>query len=334
VFVVDALDKCKPETVADLISLLGKILQDPDLPVIHILLTSRTEEHIRKAIQEQEMRPLVDEIPVKTSGEDVTGTISLDGVDVDNDINIFLQYSFTELQSCHPDFPQPTEEELTLLASRAGRRFIVVSTMMKFLDDGYNDPRGRFKLLLKLTSELVPATEVYELYDRIISTCADPVRAHLHLSVVAALADPLPISQISKLLGPGQGRDVETMLVQLRSVMDIPIDSSLPVNISHSSVRDYVSDPLNCKLLESESIISPHSLLAYGSFSLMIQDIPESTDLLNALLSLKECNQAMQSDDLQRLQQSLAFVVEPPEPMRTLMGLLWLRGVRGSGLRS
>ncbi|KAG2141292.1 hypothetical protein DEU56DRAFT_700609, partial [Suillus clintonianus] len=272
VFVVDALDECKPETVADLIFLLGQVLRDPELPVIHILLTSRSEEHIRKAIQKDEMRPLVYEIPVNTSGEGVAATISLDGADVDDDIYIFLQHSFTELQSRHPDFPQPTADELARLASRAGRRFIVASTMMKFIDDGYNDPRDRLELLLLLTSELLPGTEVYELYDRILSTCADPMRAYLFLSIVAALADPLSISQISKLLGPGQGKDVETTLVQLRSVMDIPTDSSLPLNIYHSSVRDYVSDLSNCKVPQvqsQKSITSPHSLLAESCFRLM-----------------------------------------------------------------
>ncbi|KAG1798608.1 uncharacterized protein HD556DRAFT_1440312 [Suillus plorans] len=79
VFVVDALDECQPETVADLISLLGEVLRDPELPVFHILLTSRLEEHIRKAIQKEDMRTLVYEIPVNTSGEGVAGTISLDG---------------------------------------------------------------------------------------------------------------------------------------------------------------------------------------------------------------------------------------------------------------
>ncbi|KAG2101820.1 uncharacterized protein F5147DRAFT_639493, partial [Suillus discolor] len=252
VFVIDALDECKPETVADLISLLGEALRDPELPVIHILLTSRLEEHIRKAIQ-----------------KGISRTISLDGEDVDNDIYIFLQHSFTELQSRHPDFPQLAADKLTRLANRAGRRFIVASTMMKFVDDGYNDPRDRLELMLELTNELLPGTEVYELYNRILATCSDPSRAYQYLSIVAALADPLPISQISKLLGPGQGSDVTTALVQLRSFMDIPTDSSHPVNIYHSSIRDYVSDFSHCSLPGLQPITAPHSLLAYSSFRLM-----------------------------------------------------------------
>ncbi|KAG2339061.1 hypothetical protein BDR05DRAFT_1040174, partial [Suillus weaverae] len=334
VFVVDALDECKPETVADLISLLGQALRDPELPVVHILLTSRSEEHIRKALQKEEMRTLVCEIPVNTSGEGIAGTISLDGEDVDNDIHVFLKHSFSELCSRHPDFPQPTVDRLARLANRAGRRFIVASTMMKFVDDGYNDPRDRLELMLELTNELLPGTEVYKLYNCILATCSDPNRAYQHLSIVAALADPLPISQISKLLGAGQGSDIATVLVQLRSFMDISADSSKPVNIYHSSIRDYVSDFSNCTLPGLQPITAPHSVLAHSSFRLMIQDLPKSTDLLDALSELKEHNQAMQNDDPKSLQQSLAFIVEPPEPLRVLTGLLWLRGARGPGLRS
>lgn len=69
VFLIDALDNCKPETVADLISLLGEALRDAELPVLLILLTSHSEEHIRKAIQKGEMRPRVCEVLVNTSGE-------------------------------------------------------------------------------------------------------------------------------------------------------------------------------------------------------------------------------------------------------------------------
>ncbi|KAG0706589.1 hypothetical protein DFH29DRAFT_133405 [Suillus ampliporus] len=195
-------------------------------------------------------------------------------------------------------------------------------------------PRDRLQLMLDLTSEMLPGTEVYKLYDCILSTCADPKRAYLHLSVVAALANPLPISEISKLLGPGQGSDVETALVQLRSVIDIPTDSSLPVNIYHSSVRDYVSNPSNCNVPQVQYIMSPHSLLARSSLRLMMQDIPESTALLDALLELKRQSQAMLPDNPQRLKDSLSFIVQPLEPLRVIICLLWLRGDSASDLQS
>ncbi|KAG2347301.1 hypothetical protein BDR05DRAFT_725669 [Suillus weaverae] len=332
-FVVDALDECTSETeLTDLILYLARALCEPDLPVAHILLTSRLESHICKAFQNAEVCPRVCEIPVKTFGEGVAATISLDGADVDKDIYIFLHHSFKELQSRHPDFPQPSRDELERLASRAGRRFIVASTMMKFIDDGDSDPRDQLQVMLDLASELLPGTEVYKLYDRILSTCADPKRAYRHLSIVAALADPLPISQLSKLLGPGVGRDVETALVQLRSVVDIPTDGNLPVNIYHSSVRDYVSDPSNCNLSQVREIPSPHSLLAHSSFRLMMKEIPESSALLDMLSELKEHSRAMKSQDPRGLKELLSFLVQPPKPLSVFVSLLWLRGDRSSDL--
>jgi hypothetical protein len=55
--------------------------------------------------------------------------------------------------------------------------------------------------MLEFTSKLLPGTEVYKLYDLIRATCTEPVRAYQHLSIVAALGDPLPISHILELLG-------------------------------------------------------------------------------------------------------------------------------------
>jgi hypothetical protein len=162
VFVIDALDECKSETqLAHLISLLGQALHKPDLPVIHILFTSRSEAHIREAIQGKDVLPLVCEIP--TSGEGPTALISLDGTGVDNDICVFLEHSFEDLRSRYPDFPLPTRDQLAWLASRAGRRFVVASTMIKFIDDEYQDPRDRLELMLELTCDLLPGTEVYKL---------------------------------------------------------------------------------------------------------------------------------------------------------------------------
>ncbi|KAG2744062.1 hypothetical protein P692DRAFT_201856611 [Suillus brevipes Sb2] len=311
-FIVDALDECSSEPeLTDLILSLAQALRGTDLPMIHILLTSRSESHIRNFFQNDKVRPLVREIPVATSGKG--GIISLDGPDVDKDICTFLRHSFVELGSRHPDFPQPLEADVAKLASRAGRRPIVASTMMKFIiDDEDNDPRDRLQLMLKLTSELLPGTDVYKFYDRILSTCADSKRAYMHLSIVAALTDPLPLSQISKLLGPGLGRDVQTTLMQLRSVMDIPTDTSLPVNIYHSSVRDYVSDPSNCGLPQA---------------------IPESTALLDALSELNKHNHAMKPEDPRRLKRSLAYLVRAPEPVSVLTSMLWLRGERNTDMQ-
>lgn len=334
VYVVDALDECPSETkVADLIFLLSRALRDPELPITHILLTSRSEAHINEAIQDDDIRPLVCEVPMRDTGQGFATVLSSDGADVDHDIYIFLEHSFRQLQHRYPDFPQLPVNQLTRLASGAGRHFIVASTMIRFIvNDGYRDPRDRVELMLELTHGFLPGTEVYKLYDLILSTCANPKRAYQHLSIVAALADPLPIAQISKLLGPGQGRDVETVLVQLRSLMDIPTDSCLPVNIFHSSVHDYASDPSNCGLPDIQNIISPHSLLAKSCLHLMMEGTPRCMTLLDALSKLSKQSRAMEPRDPQRLKQSLAFVVQPPEPMQVLIGLLWLRGYRGSDL--
>jgi hypothetical protein len=69
-FIVDALDECSSEPeLTDLILSLAQALREPDLPVTHILLTSRSELHISKVFQNDEVRPWVREIPARTSVE-------------------------------------------------------------------------------------------------------------------------------------------------------------------------------------------------------------------------------------------------------------------------
>ncbi|KAG2344844.1 hypothetical protein BDR05DRAFT_961252 [Suillus weaverae] len=83
---------------------------------------------------------------------------------------------------------------------------------MKFIDNRDNNPLDQPQLMAELTNvgpAASLATEVYKLYNCILSTYADPRVSYQHLSIVAALADPLPMSQISELLGPGQGSDIE-----------------------------------------------------------------------------------------------------------------------------
>ncbi|KAG1823853.1 uncharacterized protein BJ212DRAFT_1296383 [Suillus subaureus] len=78
-----------------------------------------------------------------------------------------------------------------------------------------------------------------------------------------------------------------TTLIQLWSVMDIPTDSTHPMNIYHSSIHDYIYDPSNCGLPQVCNITSPHSLLAHLSLHLMTE-ITESTALLDALSELEK----------------------------------------------
>lgn len=52
--------------------------------------------------------------------------------------------------------------------------------------------------MLELTNGLLPGTEVYKLHDCILATSSDLNLAY-NLSIVAALADPLPIPQIYSL---------------------------------------------------------------------------------------------------------------------------------------
>jgi hypothetical protein len=52
-------------------------------------------------------------IPANTSGESVAIIILLDDADIDNVIYTFWEHSFRELQTRHPELPQPVTERST-----------------------------------------------------------------------------------------------------------------------------------------------------------------------------------------------------------------------------
>jgi len=94
--VLDALDECTSESEnVVLVSLLDRALREPGLSVVHVLLTTRSESHIHKAIDGEDVCPLVCKIPMKTSEEGVTSLILPNGADVDSNIHLFVHREAT-----------------------------------------------------------------------------------------------------------------------------------------------------------------------------------------------------------------------------------------------
>jgi hypothetical protein len=151
VFVVDALHKCVSEAeITDLISLLGQALREPDLPVTHILLTSLSEPHIRNAFQDEEVRPLVYEIPAMISAEGITIIISLDVADADNDIYMLSDQrvsSFQEIegsytsQLLHPSSPSGDSDQRRRLNSASDEQIPIIIVPPEHRLHSYHRPR-------------------------------------------------------------------------------------------------------------------------------------------------------------------------------------------------
>jgi tetratricopeptide (TPR) repeat protein len=114
VFVVDALHECASKAeVADLIALLAQVLREPHVPVIHILLTSNTQTHIREAFQKAEVRPLVSEIRASTSGEILAMDVASRGLYVTGDLPHILTMNLEPRNACITGDLSTAEELLT-----------------------------------------------------------------------------------------------------------------------------------------------------------------------------------------------------------------------------
>lgn len=114
VFVVDALHECTSKAeLADLISLLAQLLREPDLPMIHILLTSNSQTHIREAFQKAEVRSLLCEIRASTSGEILAMNMASRDSSVTGDLPHLLAMSTEPRNACITGDLKTAEELLT-----------------------------------------------------------------------------------------------------------------------------------------------------------------------------------------------------------------------------
>lgn len=114
VFVVDALHECTSKAeLANLITLLAQVLRDPHVPVIHILLTSNSQTHIREAFQRAGAHSLLSEIRTSTSGKILAMDVPFRGSCATEDLPRILAINTEPRNACMTGDLLTAEELLT-----------------------------------------------------------------------------------------------------------------------------------------------------------------------------------------------------------------------------
>ena len=229
--IIDALDECfSAEEAERLVTLLKETLSGPDLPIIHLLFTSRPEAHIRTA-----MEPGVHEISLTTRDDNTV-----------QDVRFFLRASLDRIRTSRPvifgqpPMPWPSDDEFETLASKAGGLFVYAAMAMNFISSTGHHPQKRLDLLLRGQSTV--GADIDQLYRQIIATSENPVK-HCHmLASIIQLYEPLRLSQLQDLFHAEQ----ETLAVMLEVFSPVilnPPDGAGSVEIYHSSLRDFLANP-------------------------------------------------------------------------------------------
>lgn len=234
VIIIDALDECLPlEEAKRLITLLTDALADPDLPVIHVIFTSRPKECIRTI-----MPSGVHEIILTTGDEDTV-----------RDIRSFLRASLDKIRTIHPAVlsqslpdPWPLEVEFETLVFKAGGLFVYAVMAINFISAAGHHPQERLDVLLREKSTV--GADIDQLYRQIIATSEDPLAHCRMLASIINLSKPLSLAALQDLFNA----DVQSLAATLEAFSPFILNDGVGnVEIYHSSLRDFMSDPLRSK---------------------------------------------------------------------------------------
>ncbi|KAG1847601.1 hypothetical protein F4604DRAFT_1814537 [Suillus subluteus] len=217
---------------ARLVTLLTDALASPDLPFIHVIFTSRPEQHIRAA-----MPSSVHEIFLTTRDEDTI-----------QDVRFFLRASLDNIWIIRPavfgqpPFPWPSKDEFETLVFKAGGLFVYAAMAINFISATGHHPQERLELLLRERPTV--GADIDQLYRQIIATSEDPLAHCRMLASIIHLARPLPLVELQELFYADR-RSLAMMLEVFSPV--ILNDGVGRVEIYHASLRDFMRNPLRSK---------------------------------------------------------------------------------------
>ncbi|EDN02269.1 predicted protein [Histoplasma mississippiense (nom. inval.)] len=245
VFVLDALDECEgDEHLGEILRLLTE-LKSLKIMQVKVLLTSRPERSIYASFRE-----LPDIVH-----HDLT-LHSVPKVVIDGDISIFLRYELGKIQNKRRiDTSWPGDESIQTLVQRADRLFIYAATVCRFIGES-RFPEKRMSEILQTESMSRSSTsELDKMYSEILKHVLDEGSdedkedmAGLYKQIVGSiivLFEALPKSALTSTLEL-PSTDITEILEALHSVLDIPDDENMPIQLFHLSFRDFLFSEERC----------------------------------------------------------------------------------------
>ncbi|KIJ50118.1 hypothetical protein M422DRAFT_160180 [Sphaerobolus stellatus SS14] len=233
VLAIDALDECDDGVVTE--KLLNVILTSRPVEYLKIIVTSRPEPPIRSAFQSKRhsgfrLHEIEDHI-------------------VEADIMMYLTHRLMEIPQLRDDYsgtPWPPQE-VTILAKRAGRLFIYVSTICAYIDTYKGSPTERLKKLCSLTTPpTLAVADIDNIYTFILSEAFSNIdpdeKACIQacLSLLVSATQPLQVIGYAKLLNTSP-KLVRAALQSLHSVIHVPEkDADGEIIPYHASFPDYL----------------------------------------------------------------------------------------------
>ena len=151
--------------------------------------------------------------------------------------------------------PWPSEANLDVLVSKAGKLFIWAAMAVRFVGDRQEgDPAFQMEILLgkrvgpDMDTEQ-PYAQLDNLYLAILSRATTGLRKELIermqilVGTIVCLRSEMPLDIIGQFL---KMRSVVTTLGRIQSIIPIPTDTSQPIQIHHPSFPDFITSRERC----------------------------------------------------------------------------------------
>jgi hypothetical protein len=226
--VIDALDECDDkELMAEFIEVVTNACQELRRFPFRIFFTSRVEEHIRKKLETPGARSAM-------------YPLALPDFDVHDDIRTFFQSRFAAIYEenhrvmRNVPLPWPSHLDLEALVEKASGSFIFAFTLINFIDDGSDAPHRKLPIALRAHAGLDP------LYTQVLSAAPRGQNLQRVISTIMLLMSPLSITALAHLLQLDTAEILQALLV-VQSILMIPGDDDHPVQLFHTSLRDFLT---------------------------------------------------------------------------------------------
>ena len=220
--VVDGLDECDDhDFIRQLIDTIIRI--DYSKFPVDFLFTSRREEHIRKIF---ESSPFSHSVSLSNTAFNVRG-----------DIEHFLRSKFSAIYEESPRLmedirlPWPSPQDLDEIAGKVNGSFIFAFTLTKYIGEG-REPPQRLKLIVETHNG------VDDMYTEIVQQFWKDEHFPIVFSTIMLLRTPLSIAGLASLLN----LTVPEILIEIfkvQSILVIPADNKTPVDVVHTSLREF-----------------------------------------------------------------------------------------------
>ena len=223
--VIDALDECEDrESIRKFIEFTTNI--DYSKFPIDILFTSRREEHIRRIFKSPSFNHMIYQISLSNTAFGIHG-----------DIEHFLRSKFNTIYQenrrlmGNTPLPWPSQSDLSDIVRKVNGSFIFASTLTRYISEGVEPPQ-RLKLIVERHNG------VDGMYTEIIQQFWGHEHFPIVFSTIMLLHRPLSVTGLASFLDLSIP-DILIEIFKIQSILVIPADNETPVDVVHTSLRDF-----------------------------------------------------------------------------------------------